>query len=75
MVRATGSSANLSRNKWWSIEKREWTYSSPRDQETTKRTKNFGSIMEKGVHNKTLKGYLESLNSPLETYAKNIKKL
>ncbi|MFT4847531.1 MAG: hypothetical protein ACI83B_000050 [Sediminicola sp.] len=71
MVRATVSSVNLSLNKWWSIEKREWTYSSPRDQEMTDRTKNFLSRTEKGANNKELISYLYSLNSLLETYVKN----
>jgi hypothetical protein len=57
-------------NKWWSIEMREWTYSSPRDQEMTKRTNNFLSRTEKGVNIKELKGYLDSLNSLLENYAR-----
>jgi hypothetical protein len=57
-------------NKWWSIEMREWTYSSPRDQEMTKRTNNFLSRTEKGVNIKVLKGYLGNLNSLLDTYPK-----
>jgi hypothetical protein len=57
MVKAIGSSVNLLRNKWWSIEKWEWMFLSPRDQEMTERTKNFLSIMEIGVNNKELKGY------------------
>jgi hypothetical protein len=49
MVRATVSSVNLSRNKWWSIEKKEWTHSNPQDQERTEITNNLLSTMEKGV--------------------------
>jgi hypothetical protein len=41
MVRATVSSVNLSGNKWWSIEKKEWTYSNPQDQEMTEITNKF----------------------------------
>jgi len=37
--------------------------------------RNFLSNGEKGINNKELKGYLDSLNNLLETYAKSIKKL
>tara|TARA_R110000868_G_scaffold85301_6_gene240068 strand:- start:42719 stop:42937 length:219 start_codon:yes stop_codon:yes gene_type:complete len=70
MVRATVSSVNLSRNKWWSIEKKEWTYSNHQDQEMTEITNNFLSTMEKGVNKKEVKGYLGNLNSLLSIYLK-----
>jgi hypothetical protein len=70
MVRATVSSVNLSRNKWWSIEKKEWTYSNPQDQEMTEITNNFLSTMEKGVNKKEVKGYLGNLNSLFSIYIK-----
>jgi hypothetical protein len=70
MVRATVSSVNLSRNRCWSIEKKEWTYSNPLDQEMTEITNNFLSTMEKGVNKKEVKGYLGNLNSLLSIYLK-----
>jgi RNA binding exosome subunit len=70
MVRATVNSVNLSRNKWWSIEKKEWTYSNPQDQEMTEITNNFLSTMEKEVNKKEVKGYLGNLNSLLSIYLK-----
>jgi hypothetical protein len=70
MARATVSSVNLSRNKLWSIEKKEWTYSNPQDQEMTEMTNNFLSTMEKEVNKKEVKGYLGNLNSLLSIYLK-----
>jgi hypothetical protein len=65
MVRATVSSVNLSRNKSWSIEKKEWTYSNLQGQEMTEIMNNFLSTIEKEVNKKEVKGYLGNLNSLL----------
>jgi hypothetical protein len=70
MVRATVNSVNLSKNKWWSIEKKEWTYLNPQDQEMTEITNNCLSTLEKGVNKKEAKGYLENLNSLFSIYLK-----
>jgi RNA binding exosome subunit len=70
MVRATVSSVNLSRNKSWSIEKKEWTYSNLQGQEMTEIMNNFLSIIEKEVNKKEVKGYLGNLNSLLSIYLK-----